>query len=350
VELSALVVAHDGGRIASADEAGWIQIWDSAEGEAEFPAFRLRKRPSYPALAFEPDDRVVVTLDAGEARRWRLADSLAVGSPLPPLGRIAPAPRTLEGAGGTVVVEAKDDRAILRSTSEKKVIAELAIHRPRLLATSRDGALFVVADQASRPVTVRVFRFRDGASVGKPLLHLDGLRCAAIAPDGARVATGDGRDVLRIWDVESGSPIGPALRKAADLLALDYSVDGTLLLAGYESGEARLLDSTDGTLIGGPIQVKTDGSFRLPVPVHAVAFDPDGKTFEVAGLGSKRWKRRVPVPVEGDAKQVALWASSVTGLELDAFDQVVPLASERWQALRRSRGERSAAGPGPGSP
>ena len=167
------------------------------------------------------------------------------------------------------------------------------------------------------------------------------MGCAAASADGKAAATGD-ESLVRLWDLASGREVGPPLRKAGRVLALAYSPDGSLLLVGDESGEARLHDARDGTPVGGRIALRSDDSIELPVGVDFAAFEPDGRSFQAAGLRSQRRRRRTPTPTEGDPAALARRVSALTGLELDAADRAVPLDPGRWRELRQSFEPREA--------
>ena len=43
----------------------------------------------------------------------------------------------------------------------------------------------------------------------------------------------------------------------------------------------------------------------------------------------------VPTPMQGDTERLVLWSQVLTGLELDANEEVQPLSANRWQERRR---------------
>jgi WD40 repeat protein len=72
----------------------------------------------------------------------------------------------------------------------------------------------------------------------------------AVSPDRSRLAAADNAGTVRVWDVESGEPVGPALRHRFPVLALAFSPDGKhLATAGglyFVQGEIRVWDPASG--------------------------------------------------------------------------------------------------------
>lgn len=353
IDISALTINANGHRIATSDGSGLLQVWDEATGKKDGPSFRHPGRRWYGAMVFQPDGRVLVAQSDATVDRWRLADALTEGPTLPPIDQVIrslPANTLTNGDGSIIAEQVKDtkgrtERIVLHPSATDGPVTELADGHGRLLVTNRGGSVLALyLDHPSQAGIVRAFRFSDGAPTGAPLPHPVGLRGAAISPDGSRMATGDGSNVLRIWDLESSRVAGASHLHTDEILALDYSIAGKLLLAGDGSGNARLYDSSDATPIGGPMMLRSTDSFRSAVGASTAKFDPDGKTFEISGRFSERWKRRVPVPMIGSPEHIVLRIASVTGFELDATGQVVPLTLERWREYRQRYGKMDAAG------
>jgi WD40 repeat protein len=81
-------------------------------------------------------------------------------------------------------------------------------------AFSPDGKHIVTA---SRDRTARLWDGETGKPIGEPLTgHSEGLTSAAYSPDGKRIVTASNDRTARLWDAETGKPIGEPLRDHAD--------------------------------------------------------------------------------------------------------------------------------------
>jgi len=112
----------------------------------------------------------------------------------------------------------------------------------------------------------------------------DEVNSVVFSPDGRLFAIGSHDRTIRIFDVDSGEPVGPILRAEARVNAMAFSPDGRFLVAGgevgYQQGEHSRVSRFD--LVPGrekklPIEVPDD------VWVESIAFARDGETFLVGG-------------------------------------------------------------------
>ena len=76
-------------------------------------------------------------------------------------------------------------------------------------AFSPDGKRIVTA---SEDKTARLWDAETGKPIGEPLTgHTDGVSSAAFSPDGKRIVTASADKTARLWDAETGKPIGEPL-------------------------------------------------------------------------------------------------------------------------------------------
>ncbi len=132
-----------------------------------------------------------------------------------------------------------------------------------------------------------------GTAAAHPDLELphDGLAwCVAYSPDGKTIATGSADAVIRLWDAQTGKPIGtidalpgPAGRTRATC-RLAFTPDGKTLLASVQfcTGKVDRWENTDD--IAGGVRVFDLESKKLRYSIEAakpplMALAPDGNTF-----------------------------------------------------------------------
>ena len=84
-----------------------------------------------------------------------------------------------------------------------------ALGNVRTAAFSPDGTRIVTA---STDATARLWDAQTGRPIGEPLVgHTDRLSSAAFSPDGKRVLTASWDKTMRLWDAETGRPPGAPL-------------------------------------------------------------------------------------------------------------------------------------------
>ena len=74
-----------------------------------------------------------------------------------------------------------------------------------------------------------------------------GCRSAAFSPDGKRIVTASADKTARLWDAETGKPIGEPLRGHADTVSsAAFSPDGKRIVTASDDKTARLWDAETG--------------------------------------------------------------------------------------------------------
>jgi WD40 repeat protein len=157
--------------------------------------------------------------------------------------------------------------------------------------------------------------------------HISGVYSVAYSPDGAKVLTGGGDNMARLWDAATGSLLRTFEGHTAGVYSVAYSPEGTKVLTGSADTTARLWDAVTGALLR---------SFEgHTATVWAVAFSPDGTKVLTGGFeGTARlWDTATGAlirPFEGHTLGVASVAFSPDGTKVltGSFDKT----ARAWDA------------------
>jgi WD40 repeat protein len=157
------------------------------------------------------------------------------------------------------------------------------------IAFSPDGRRLATAGDDG---TVWIWDASTGTPVGAPISPGQGkLTSVAFGPDGRRLAIGGGDTsvgvlgdhdgTVRLWDVETNSPIGEPLIHGELVHSVAFSPDGNRIASGAmeagNNGTVRLWDANTGQLI----KATTIGDAEAVV--WAVTFSPNGRRIAAAG-------------------------------------------------------------------
>jgi WD40 repeat protein/Tfp pilus assembly protein PilF len=115
------------------------------------------------------------------------------------------------------------------------------------------------------------------------LSHGDQVSSVAFSPDGKMILTGSFDQTARLWDAETGRPIGEPLEHPDRVFSVAFSPDGRTIITGCGDGAARLWDAATGRLSGRLMKHMEVGAVPLGDIVSCVAFSLDGRTIITGG-------------------------------------------------------------------
>jgi WD40 repeat protein len=288
------------------------RLWDAATGKPLTPP--LPHHGGVTQAAFSADGRVVLTGSSDNtARLWDTATGSPLGAPLRHQGFLQAA--AFHSDGRNVLSGSYDHTARLWGAAagpQAKVVrhGELTSERlngpePRtsdrgvearhlrdvmVAIFSRDGRTLLTADAIG---TARLWETESGKPIGKAFRQQDPITAATFHPDGKTVVIASGksethgeklieRGEARLWNIADGMPSTYSFNHNSMIKALAVSPDGRIILTGSNDRTARLWDAASGRPIGPPLQ--------HPRLVRTVAFSPDGNVALTADQDvTQRW-------------------------------------------------------------
>lgn len=172
---------------------------------------------------------------------------------------------------------APDDAAIYNAVTKTMDTVKI-INTPDFvngIAVSPDGTEVASAGSDG---TIRIWELNTGRPVGEPFTGHDGaVWSVAFSPDGKMLVSAGNDHTVRRWDTRSHKQIGDPMTGHDDVVrSVAFSPDGATVVSGSFDRTARLWDAHRGTPIGNPLRGHKGWVF-------AVAFSPDGRRVATGG-------------------------------------------------------------------
>ena len=187
------------------------------------------------------------------------------------------------------LVDNPDDGALLhaaaiRATTAKIIDTGTANNG---VAYSPDGHRLATSGTDHK---VRIWDVDTGQPIGQPLSgHTGTALRVAFSPDGHRLASTSTDDTVRLWNADTGEQLRMLVSHTEGSFGLAFSPDGHLLASGGGDGKVLLWDANNGQPFGHPLTGHKAAVFGL-------AFSPDG---HLLASGSSDHTVRLWDPVTG---------------------------------------------------
>lgn len=151
-------------------------------------------------------------------------------------------------------------------------------HGIQRIEFSSDGKRLVATGDCK---DLRIWDVASAAEVGSPIMHQSNLRSATFSPDGVCVATGTDDDIVRLFDVATGTLVRQFYGCKGSVTAVRFAGSGTRLMAhAHGEGSVRIWNVASGRNLA-----------TIPfgrVWVDSVVMSPDGARFAVVDGSSIR--------------------------------------------------------------
>ncbi|MGO9925219.1 MAG: WD40 repeat domain-containing protein, partial [Mycobacterium sp.] len=278
--VKSVAFSPDGHRLASGSADTTVWIWDVADSAhpvgrplADAAADEPQDANTAPvnSVAFDPFDRrgsVLITGSAdGTVRWWQVDSGHSVRLPLTTAGDSVET--VAFGPGGSSILSSRTSGIQIWSNPARAI--PLGGHTDTVwsVAFSPDGRRIV---SGSKDKTLRLWNADSGQPVGAPLTgHTGAVNSVAFSPDGHRIVSGSDDKTLRLWNADTGQPVGaPLTGHTGAVASVAFSPDGHRIVSGSRDNTLRLWNADTGQPIEPPLTGHTDA-------VRSVAFSPDGQ-------------------------------------------------------------------------
>ena len=280
----------DGTRIVTASIDKTARLWDAQTG---LPVGApLQHQDKVNSASFSPDGtRIVTACSDNTARLWDAQTGLPVGAPLRHQEKVYCARFSPDGT--RIVTACRDETARVWDARSGLPLGAPLQHQGWVQNArfSLDGTRIVTA---SWDKTVCVWDARADPPMGLPFsspLYPGPVSGAAFSPDGTRVlTTSRWGKMARLWDAQTGLPMGASLQHQDTVESAGFSPDGTRVLTICKDFSAQVWDAGTGLPMGVPLQHQG--------AVESANFTPDGAcVITVSGKIARLWDAKTGLPV-----------------------------------------------------
>jgi WD40 repeat protein len=268
-------LSPDGKRIVTASMDGTARVWDAQHGLPLTDP--LKHDGGIVSAQFSPDGKRIVTgsMD-GTARMWDAQSGLLLTGPLKHSGFLTSAQFSPDGKR---ILTVSGDSLYLWVTVGGQALAE-SFETDAYSQFSPDGKRLLTALFVKAELTARVWDVQSGHPLGEPfkprVTSLATVPAVQFSPDGKKVVTISDDNAARVWDAQSGQPLTQPLKHSGGVKSVQFSPDGTRVVTASWDHTARVWDALSSQPLTEPL--KHNG------PVNSAQFSPDGKRIVTASF------------------------------------------------------------------
>ena len=230
--------SSDRQRVVTADESGWVRVFERSRPKEPFVRFRAHHRACL--VDFSPDgSRILTWSDDATAKLWDLHGKLLQTFDQHE-DRVRSAAFSTDGS--KILTGSWDCRARIWDANTGDCLKILTGHGDTVMsvAFSHDGQRVLTAGGPDQTAIL-------WDSEGKPLhhwLHASSADIAAFSEDDTLVAVGCGDGSTSLWDVATYRLIAQLPGHSARVIAAEFESDGRCLATACQDGNVRVRSTT----------------------------------------------------------------------------------------------------------
>jgi WD40 repeat protein len=281
LEIKQARFSPDGRQVVTVTSRGLFQVWDAHTGA------RIGEPSDFSpneicCVAFTEKGPRVMTVFRNSATMWDVTTHKELGTVV---GDTILARADFSSDGQSVIATAENHTVSV--WTDFQTTPPLRHADPINSAVLSPNNRWVLT--ASDDKTARLWDAQTGLPIGQPMRHEDSVNDAVFSPDGRIVATASSDRTVQLWTAVTGS----ATPTREDVKSADFSPNGLHIVTewGGNDGTARVWDAATAKPIGQPM--------HLPQFFETVSFSPDGlRILTTSGDGTARlWEAATGKPI-----------------------------------------------------
>jgi len=267
--VSSLAWSHDGKRIASADTSD-VRVWDGTNGTDIYVYYNGDLQGNWTSIAWSPDGTFLASAnDNGAVQIWETANGTnrseyAVHGSVNSVSW-SPNGKHLASGGDDKLVHIWDPDAlgIYTYTGHSDVVNSVI--------WSPDSKLIA---SGSADKTVQVWNALTGGNVFKYTNHTGNIVCVAWSPKGTYIASAGTDGTVQVWNASDGSLKYMYKGQTEGVNSIAWSPDGTRIASAGNNGTVQVWNAENG---------QNYASFGGQTTMNLVTWSPDGNRLALTG-------------------------------------------------------------------